>query len=221
MYFIIDGILLAILFLVIFFGLKKGFTGNWIFNIIRTLIALAGGVGAAVGVYFLMSHFGWLEVMSDSVKDFFGRAKAPIANYVNSPSFLIIFKVIAFLPFGVVFAVLGYVLLYWLLGLITKVFTVPLEKFRENKVWRIIDGVLGFIFNLAVFGVITLAIFGVIYTFNSSDLYTHVLGEGVLPNVNHSIEVILNGMHETLSAGVVSGFLYNNNPLNAMLAGMF
>ncbi len=221
MYFIIDAILLVILFLVIFFGLKKGFTGNWIFNIIRTLIAFAGGAGAAVGVYFLMSRFGWLNVMSDSVKDFFGKAKTPIASFVNSDMALMVFKILAFLPFAALFMVVGYVLFYWLLGYVFKIFTVPLEKFRENKVWRIIDGVFGLLFNLAIFGGVTLAIFGVIYTLNATDVYTHVLGKNVMPNVNHSIEIILNSMHENLSAGVISGFLYNNNPLNGMLKGMF
>ena len=219
MYFIIDGILLALLICVFVFGIKKGLTGNWIFNILRTVIAFAGGIGAAAGVYFLMDRFGWLTAMSKGVISFFGNIRVNYGIALDD-TFRMVCKIVAFIPFAVLFCVLGYILVYWLLGLVLKILTVPLGKLREVFVWKVIDNVLGCIFNLALLVGVTLVIFGVIHGLNTGDTYTHILGAGALPNVNHSIEIVLDNMHENLSAGVISGFLYEHNPLNGMFVNL-
>lgn len=219
MFFILDGILVALILCVFWFGVKKGLSGNWIFNILRTLISFGGAAGAAVGLYFLMDNFGWLTVMSDGVVSFFGNIKVNLG--LTQQVFIEICRIVAFIPFAILFAILGYVLTYWLLGILLKVLSVPLNKLRQYTLWRVIDNLLGCAFNLAIVGGITLGLFGVIHTLNAGDTYKHVLGENSNANVNHSIEVILDGMHENISAGVVSGFLYEYNPLNDVFQGMF
>ena len=215
MFFLIDAALVIMILLVFWFGVKKGLSGNWIFNILRTILAIGGGVGAAVGVYFLMDSLGWLTVMSDGVVSFFGNVKIDLVSLGLTPqTFAKICRVVAFIPFAVLFAILGYILAYWLLGLLLKVLSVPLNKLRQYTAWRVMDNILGCLFNLALLGGVTLAIFGVIHGLNANDSYKHVLGKDFNPNINHSIEVVLDGMHENISAGVLSGFIYENNPLN-------
>ena len=216
MFFIIDAILVALVLCVFWFGIKKGFSGNWIFNILRTVIAFGGAGGAAAGLYLLMDKFGWLAVMSDGVVGFFGNIKVNLGDVFTQETFVMVCKILAFIPFAILFAILGYVLTYWLLGILLKILSVPLNKLRQFTVWRVIDNILGCAFNLAILGGVTLAIFGVIHGLNSSDTYKHVLGENGNKNINHSIEVVLDGMHENLSAGVVTGLIYEYNPLNDM-----
>ena len=218
MFFIIDAILVILTICVFLFGVKKGFSGNWIFNILRTLLAFGGGVGAAVGLYFLMDGLGWLTVMSDGVVSFFGNIKVDLA--LTQQAFIEVCRILAFIPFAILFAVLGYVLAYWLLGLLLKVLSVPLNKLRQFTVWRVIDNILGCAFNLAILGGVTLAIFGVIHGLNATDSYKYVLGKESNAKINHSIEVVLDGMHENISAGVISGLLYEYNPLNEMFSDL-
>ncbi len=214
MFFIIDAVLVILVLCVFWFGIKKGLSGNWVFNILRTLIAFGGAAGAAAGMYILMDKFGWLTVMSDGVVGFFGNIKVNLGEMLTQETFITVCRILAFITFAILFAILGYVLTYWLLGIIFKILSVPLNKLRQFVVWRVIDNVLGCLFNLAILGGVTLAIFGVVHGLNSTDTYKHVLGENGNKNVNHSIEVILDGMHENISAGVISGLIYEHNPLN-------
>ena len=69
MYFIVDLLLLLILLGVVITSIKFGFTRNFIFGILRTVIAIAGGVGACAGVFLLMNHFGWIDYLADAVVD--------------------------------------------------------------------------------------------------------------------------------------------------------
>ena len=50
MFFLIDIVLFVLLGLAILFSIKKGFTGHFVFGIVKTVLSIAAGVGAAVGV---------------------------------------------------------------------------------------------------------------------------------------------------------------------------
>ena len=50
MFFIIDAIIIVMILLVFWFGIKRGLSGNWIFNILRTLISFGGAAGALLGM---------------------------------------------------------------------------------------------------------------------------------------------------------------------------
>ncbi|MBO4262977.1 MAG: hypothetical protein J5903_04260 [Clostridia bacterium] len=222
MFFLIDGVLIALLICVFWFGIKKGITGNWVFSIIKTVIALAGGGGAAAGMYFLMNGFGWLDVLSDGVVGFFGNITNNVDGLLTQANFVMVCKIIAFIPFAIFAFILGYVLVFWLVGLLFKVIHTPFEKLRQWRLWRFFDNLLGSIFNLAILGGVVLAIFGAIHGINQGEKYKNVLGNAkVVQPFNESIEIVLNGMHENLSAGPLCGLIYEYNPLNDMFASMF
>lgn len=222
MYFVIDGILIALLICVFWFGIKKGLMGNWIFSIVRTILALGIGGGVAVGVYFLMNSLGFLSILSDGVVNFFGNVSNNVGDLLTQENFIKICMIIAFVPFGVLGFILGYVFGYWLLGVIAKVLRYPIDKLREIRFWKVIDNILGSVLNLAVLGVVVLAVFGIIHGLNTGDTYKTLLGNApIMEPFNHSVEVVLNGLHENLSAGPLCGFIYENNPLNSMFVGMF
>ena len=224
MYFIIDGILIGIMVLIVVFGIRKGFTGHFIFNILRTVLAFACGAGAAVGAYFLMESFGWLDFMKDGVISFFGNITNTFGGAITQDSEVVgmIFKIIAFLPFGILALVLGYIIGYYLLGLIMKFITVPLAKLRKYTAWRVIDNILGTVVNFAILGAVVLAVFGAVHALNQNGKQNAVLGEDTPAEfANHSIEVVLTTMHENISAAPLGGLIYEYNPLNGMFAEMF
>ena len=76
MFFLVDIFLLAILICVIWASVKFGFSRNFVFGILRTVIALGGGAALAFGVYMLMDGQGWLAYMSDGVRKFFGEVSS-------------------------------------------------------------------------------------------------------------------------------------------------
>lgn len=65
MFFLVDILLIAVLVCVIWASVKFGFTRNFVFGILRTVIALAGGAALCFGVYLLMDKFGWIDYLSD------------------------------------------------------------------------------------------------------------------------------------------------------------
>jgi len=99
MYFLVDAIFIVLLIFLIWVSIKFGFTRNFVFGIIRTIIGIAGAIGACVGVYLLMENFGWLDFMADGVANFFGMGA----------DLRIVAKIVAYLPFAVLFLIVGYI----------------------------------------------------------------------------------------------------------------
>ncbi|MBQ7642317.1 MAG: hypothetical protein IJS67_00295 [Clostridia bacterium] len=218
MYFVIDAILIALFVCVFWSGIKKGLAGNWVFNILRTIIAIGGAIGLAVGVYFLMDAFGWLSAMAQGVVRFFGNVSNNAGDVWDQDALVAVCKIIAFLPFALLTVILGYVGLYLLLGLVYE----PFKHLRKFGWWKFVDNLLGSILNFAVYAGVVCAVFGVIHGINSGDAYKKVLGEANMTTpVNRSIEVALNGMHENLSAGPICGLVYEYNPLNGVFSSIF
>ncbi len=220
MFFIVDIVLFALLGLAILFSIKKGFTGHFVFGIVKTVLSIAAGIGAAVGLYFLFDKIGWIALMKDNVVAFFGNVGANIGSW-NQETFEKVCAVIGYLPFGIVVAVIVYVLFFLLIGLLYRV---TLGKCRISwKPWKIIDNVLGFVLNIGLVAILVLFSFGVIHAFNEGEKYKAVAGTEtpILQPINRSVEGGITSLHENISAAPFGGFIYEHNPLNDMIAGWF
>ena len=57
MYFVVDGLLIGIFFLALWSSIRRGFSGHFVFGILRTIIGIAVGAVTVFGVYMLMKHF--------------------------------------------------------------------------------------------------------------------------------------------------------------------
>lgn len=233
MFILVDVLLLVCLGFIIFASIKFGFTRNFIFGILRTVFGIAGGVGACVGVYFLMDYFGWLDYLGQGVAGFFGNPE--FVNPVNADSFSVLTNIVAYLPFGVLFIILGYILVHFLVNLLFKGIFAPIFILKKrNRTFKIIDNVVGLVFNLGLFFAVVLVSFGFIHGINtvkdgddyvydnvSSIIFTEDAKDNALiGTVSHAIDdlttPLLNAVHEGLTASPLGSLLYEYNPLNGV-----
>lgn len=233
MYFIVDLLLLIILVFVIVASVKFGFTRNFIFGILKTIIGFAGAIGACVGVYFLMNHFGWLDYLSDAVVGFFGNVSNPNA-ILNDDTFRIVAKIIAYIPFGILFIILGYLFVNWFMGILMKGIFLPIFYARKHvKAVKIIDNVLGLILNLGIYVGILLVAFGFVHGINSVNdgegepvydkLSMALFNEDesfIAETVNKFTGPMFNKWHESLTASPIGSIIYTYNPLNGVFEGV-
>ncbi len=238
MFFIIDLVLILILVSVIIASIKFGFSRNFIFGILRTVIGMAGGIGLCVGAFFLMNKFGWLDIMADGVINMFGNP-AWLAE-TNPNNLRIVARIIAFLPFAVLFLILGYILLHRLVNLLIKGIFLPFFVARKKvKAVKGIDIALGLVVNLALYFGIVFVLFGFIHGINTvqtadgdyvyDDVSIIMFGENndedaltdfLAETVDNMTGPMLNKWHESLNASPLGSFFYNYNPLNGMLEGI-
>lgn len=227
MFFLVDILLIAVLVCVIWASVKFGFTRNFVFGILRTVIALAGGAALCFGVYLLMDKFGWIDYLSDGVRKFFGEVSTNLGSVLTDKNYRFAAKIIAFLPFGILFCVLGYVITYYLIKLLVRsVFAPLLTCIKQFKWMKIIDNVLGLCFNLAVYLGVVVCLFGGVHALNQNGRYKDVANKGdelSVPKeiVNNFCEPILNNLHEDFSAAVLGGLIYEYNPLNSTFEKLF
>lgn len=233
MFILVDVLLLVCLGFIIFASIKFGFTRNFIFGILRTVFGIAGGVGACVGFYFLMDYFGWLDYLGQGVAGFFGNPE--FVNPVNADSFSVLTNIVAYLPFGVLFIILGYILVHFLVNLLFKGIFAPIFILKKrNRTFKIIDNVVGLVFNLGLFFAVVLVSFGFIHGINtvkdgddyvydnvSSIIFTEDAKDNALiGTVSHAIDdlttPLLNAVHEGLTASPLGSLLYEYNPLNGV-----
>ena len=238
MYFIVDLVLLLVLGVVIFASVKYGFSRNFIFGILRTIIGMAGGIGACVGVFLLMNTFGWLDFMADSVINLFGNPAW--LNSANPNNLRIVARIIAYLPFAVIFLILGYILLHRLINWLVKGIFAPFFFARKRvKLVKALDITLGLIFNLGLYLGFVLAVFGFIHGVNTvqtadgdyvyDDVSIILFGDNEDPDaltdfLAETIDGItgpkFNKWHEALMASPTGYVLYEYNPLNGLLEGV-
>ena len=227
MFFLVDILLIAVLVCVIWASVKFGFTRNFVFGILRTVIALAGGAALCFGVYLLMDKFGWIDYLSDGVRKFFGEISTNLGSVLTDKNYRFAAKIIAFLPFGILFCVLGYVITYYLIKLLVRsVFAPLLTCIKQFKWMKIIDNVLGLCFNLAIYLGVVVCLFGGVHALNQNGRYKDVENKGdesSVPKeiVNNFCEPILNNLHEDFSAAVLGGLIYEYNPLNSTFEKLF
>ena len=227
MFFLVDILLIAVLVCVIWACVKFGFTRNFVFGILRTVIALAGGAALCFGVYLLMDKFGWIDYLSDGVRKFFGEISTNLGSVLTDKNYRFAAKIIAFLPFGILFCVLGYVITYYLIKLLVRsVFAPLLTCIKQFKWMKIIDNVLGLCFNLAIYLGVVACLFGGVHALNQNGRYKDVANKGDESNVpkeivNNFCEPILNNLHEDFSAAVLGGLIYEYNPLNSTFEKLF
>lgn len=227
MFYLVDILLIAVLVCVIWASVKFGFTRNFVFGILRTVIALAGGAALCFGVYLLMDKFGWIDYLSDGVRKFFGEVSTNLGSVLTDKNYRFAAKIIAFLPFGILFCVLGYVITYYLIKLLVRsVFAPLLTCIKQFKWMKIIDNVLGLCFNLAIYLGVVACLFGGVHALNQNGRYKDVANKGdesSVPKeiVNNFCEPILNNLHEDFSAAVLGGLIYEYNPLNSTFEKLF
>ena len=233
MFILVDVLLLVCLGFIIFASIKFGFTRNFIFGILRTILSIAGGIGACVGIYFLLDAFGWLDYLGLGVSGFFGNPE--FLNPVNANNFSLLTKIVAYLPFGVLFIILGYMLMHFLVNLLIKGIFAPIFILKKkNKTFRIIDNVVGLVFNIGLFLAVIFASFGFIHGVNtvkdgddyvydnvSSILFTEdAKDNAIIGTVSHAIDDLttpmFNSLHEGLSASPIGSLIYEYNPLNGL-----
>lgn len=238
MYFIVDLVLILVLVCVITASVKFGFSRNFVFGILRTIIGMAGGIGACVGVFFLMHTFGWLDYMAQAVINLFGNPAW--LNSANPNNLRIVASIISFLPFAVLFLILGYILLHKLVNWLVKLIFLPFFVARKKvKLVKGLDIALGLIFNLALYLGFVFALFGFIHGINTvqdasgdylyDDMSVIVFGQNddagalndFLANTVDGITgPMFNKWHESLSASPIGSILYNYNPLNGLFDGI-
>ena len=238
MYFIIDLVLLLVLAWVLFASIKFGFSRNFIFGILRTIIGMAGAVGACAGVFILMNMFGWLDFMADGIINLFGNPAW--LNSANPNNLRIVAKIIAYLPFAVIFLILGYILLHKLINLLVKLIFLPFFHARKKvKLVKGLDIALGLVFNLALFLGVVFAVFGFIHGVNTvktadgdlvyDDVSMVLFGKNEDPDaltdflaetIDGMTGPMFNKWHESLTASPIGSLIYNYNPLNGMFEGI-
>ena len=226
MYFVVDGLLIGIFFLALWSSIRRGFSGHFVFGILRTIIGIAVGAVTVFGVYMLMKHFSWIEYMADGVIAFFGELTT---SFIPNDLYRMVMGIVAFAPFAVLFFIVGYLIgVKVICGLIKLIFT-PIKLLRNNaKVFRIIDNVLGTVINLALYCAVVFAIFGVVYVFNydkdnvpQAEVSTIAMAtpdEGedakiLARTINNITTPTLGGLHESFSAAPIGHVFYENNPL--------
>ena len=230
-----------ILVLVIVASIKFGFTRNFIFGIIRTVIGIAGAVGACAGVFLLMDKFGWLDYLADAVVGFFGNPDWMLN--ANPDNLRIVARIIAYVPFAILFLILGYLAMYWLINLLVKLIFLPVfVGLKKVKGIKIVDNVLGLILNLGLYLGVVFAIFGFVHAMNTvetadgfaSDHVSFIIfgetgdseqgGEPVYDflasTIDNFVGPTLNKWHESFSASPIGSVLYEYNPLNGLIEGI-
>lgn len=233
MYFLIDAIIIALTVLLVVVSIKFGFSRNFVFGILRTIIGIGGAVGACVGVYLLMDKFGWLDYMADGVVGFFGNVSNP-GELLNDTTFRMIAKVIAFLPLALLFLIVGYIILHKLINWIVKLVFLPFFVARKKcKVVKIIDNVLGLVLNLGLFFGVIFASFGFIHAVNTAKysdgtyVYenvsrimfednTNAINQFAGDTIDNIATPMLNKWHENLTASPIGSLIYEYNPLNGV-----
>ena len=226
MYFIVDALLIGIFLLAIWTSIKHGFTGHFVFGIVRTVIGIAAGFGLAFGVYMLMKHFSWIEYMANGVVNFFGELTT---SFIPNDLYRMVMGIIAFLPIGVLFFIVGYLIGVKLICGLIKLICMPIKILRnKTKTFKIIDNVIGTILNLALYSVLVFAIFGFVYVFNydnndvpQAEVSTIAIAtpdEGEDPKIlartiNNITTPILGGLHESFSAAPIGHIFYEHNPV--------
>ena len=212
MYFVVDGLLIGIFFLALWSSIRRGFSGHFVFGILRTIIGIAVGAVTVFGVYMLIAFFGELTT-----------------SFIPNDLYRMVMGIVAFAPFAVLFFIVGYLIgVKVICGLIKLIFT-PIKLLRNNaKVFRIIDNVLGTVINLALYCAVVFAIFGVVYVFNydkdnvpqaeASTIAMATPDEGedakiLARTINNITTPILGGLHESFSAAPIGHVFYENNPL--------
>jgi len=237
MYFLIDAIIIALTILLVVISIKFGFTRNFVFGILRTIIGIAGALGACVGVYLLMDKFGWLDYMADGVVGFFGNISNP-SQLLNDTTFRVIAKVISYLPFAILFLIVGYILLHKLINWLVKLIFLPFFVARKKVgLVRFIDNALGLILNLGLFFGVIFASFGLVHAINTAEysdgtpVYENVsrimfadttnsVNKFAADTIDNLITPTLNNWHENLTASPLGGLIYEYNPLNGMFDEM-
>lgn len=220
MYFLVDIFLLAILACVIWASVKFGFTRNFVFGTLRTLLAVAGGAGLCFGLYMLMRHFGWLAYMSDGVRNFFGEVSTNLGTILTDEHYRFASEIIAFIPFGILSFIIGYVIAYFIVKWIVQAVFLPVVySVKHVRAFKIIDNILGLCFNLAVYLGVVVALFGSVHALNEDGRYKDVTKSGESPTlanklINEACEPVLDYLHEDFSASIVGGIIYEYNPLN-------
>ncbi len=227
MYFLVDIALIAIFAAVVVVSVKFGFSRNFVFGIVRFLLALAGGAGLAVGVFLLFDKLGWLDSMKLLVTRIFGDTSA-LAYFLSDENVALIGKIVSFLPLGIILVIGGYIFAFWFFGFICKLIFKPLFDARKKggKV-KIIDNVLGFILNFALAAAVVLCVFASVHAFNEGDRYKNASGaeDPEHPSfgqqiVNDISEPVLSNLNESFTASPIGYLVYNYNPLNGLFSGI-
>ncbi len=237
MYFVVDGLLIGLFLLVLVTSIKRGLSGHFVFGILRTIIGIAAGAAAVAGAYLLMTHFAWLDNMADGVAGFFGEIRMSL-GIITEDVYRLITGIIAFLPFAVLFFIVGYLLgTKVICGLISLIFY-PIKALRKNAaIFRFLDNLLGIVLNVGLYAVVVLAIFGGVYVFNydrveadntvSYELKEEVAdlaivdGDGFLARtISNFTTPILDGLNESFIAAPIASLIYENNPLFMISDGM-
>lgn len=236
MYFVVDGLLIGLFVIVLYTSIRRGLSGHFVFGILRTLIGIAAGGATVFGVYMLMTHFSWLDYMADGVVKFFGEIRFSLGGILTSDAYRLVCGIIAFLPFALIFFIVGYLIGTKLIcGLIILIFY-PLRKLRSNsKIFRFLDNILGIAINLALYAVVVLGVFAGVYVFNyekkdvtaedGSKKIEYVLRDDVSDlsivkddkiasrTVHNLTAPMLNGLNESFIAAPLGSYLYENNPI--------
>ena len=181
--------------------------------------------------------------MADGVVNLFGNPAWLIE--ANPNNLRIVARIIAFLPFALVFLILGYILLHRLINLLVKGVFLPFFAARKkSKLVRWVDIALGLLLNLGLYIGFVLVLFGFIHGFNTvqtsdgdyvyDDVSIILFGQNEDPDaltdflaetVDNITGPKLNRWHESLNASPIGGFIYRHNPLNGLfenvVEGMF
>ena len=234
MYFIVDLVLILLLLCIVFTSIKYGFSRNFVFGLLRTIIGMAGGIGLCAGAFILMNNFGWLDIMADAVVNFFGN---PAWLQASNPNNLrIVARIVAFLPFALILLILGYIILHRLINFLIKGIFLPFFVARKKVgLVRGLDIALGLIFNLALYIGFVLVLFGFIHGVNTvqtsdgdyvyDDVSIILFGENDDPDaltdflantVDNATGPMFNKWHESLNASPTGRFIYQYNPLNGI-----
>lgn len=226
MYFIVDGLIIGIFLLAVWSSVKRGLSGHFVFGILRTIIGIAAGLATVFGVYTLMKYCSWIDYMADGVVNFFGQLTT---GFIPNDLYRTVMGIVAFVPFGVLFFIVGYLIGVKLICGLIKLICYPIKLLRNNtKVFRIIDNVLGVILNMALYSVLVFGIMGFVYVFNYDDknvpqaevskVYIAQTENGEEPKIvartiDNIATPLLGGLHETFTAAPIGHVLYEHNPL--------
>lgn len=193
MYWVLDFLLIIIMATALFVGYKRGIVTMLIgtlASVLQFVLIIAGMAGMVLLLYKL------------SVVDNFAYLLIGVVGETNS-----LFTTMGITSFDVcqilamlILAILSAVLSAFVFIYLFKLLKLAVDKIPDTGAFGIVDGVLGLLVYLVIFGGLILAIFGAIHGLAGSGKQFFI------------------GLEEMLHACKICGWLYDINPLNAIFS---
>lgn len=191
MYILVDIIVVLLLVIAVWRGVKKGFF-NTSFGLVGSLIVIALALLIAAVFTYVFHKLGAIDQIKLAFLKLIGE---------NNGFLKMLHVTNERVAYYIALAIIGlpcFIVAYVLMLLVNKSFISFIEDCRGNTVFRVIDSTVGVIVNFALVAVVIYLSFAIVHACNAKNVLTSV--------------------DEVLRACPISNFIYNHNPFNDAMA---